>query len=64
MQRILPQHFKVQGYPGQSVKEKAEPGKGVVGKQLFCESAESPVILKAIKIIVMVKNLRRFVECV
>lgn len=64
MQRILPQHFKVQGYPGQSVKEKSEPGRRIADKQLFCESTESLVILKAIKIIVMVKNLRRFVECV
>lgn len=46
------------------LKEKAEPGKGAVGKQLFCEPKESPIILKAIKIIAMVKNLRWFVECV
>lgn len=60
----LPQHFKVQGYSGQSVKEKAESGKGVAGEQLFCEPKESPVISKAIKIIVMLKNLRQFVECI
>lgn len=58
----LPQHFKVQGYSGQSVKEKAESGKGISGEQLFCEPKESLVILKAIQIIVI--NLRRFVECV
>lgn len=46
------------------LRKKEESGKGVAGEQLFCEPKESPIILKAIKIIVTLKNLRRFVECV
>lgn len=32
---LLSQYFKAQGYLGQSVKGRAEPGKGVPGEQLF-----------------------------
>lgn len=55
---LLPQKSKAQGYSRQSVKERAEQGKGVPGEQLFQELKESPVVLKAVKIIAMVKSLR------
>lgn len=62
--KTLAQYFKVQGYSGKSFKEGAEPIKGIPGEQLFCEPKESYIVLKAVKIIAMVKNLRQFVEYV